>query len=125
MCTAKTQMGDLWAEAVFEQGAPAGRGGLRAGVARGQGRSVGRSDLRTVALCGRRAGGNIELAKATVPSLLTKRRQPAYRKSSSWLPVLSKKATSSLDDQMTSQSPALATWHSLRPAQFLVSACML
>ena len=45
--------------------------------------------------------------------------------SSSWEPVRSKNATLSLLDQMTSQSPALATWHSLRPAHLPESVGML
>ena len=49
----------------------------------------------------------------------------SHLKSSSCPPVLSKKATLSLEDQITSQSPAFATWHSLRPDQLPVSACML
>ena len=48
-----------------------------------------------------------------------------YLNSSSWLPVRSKKATSLFDDQITSQSPELAIWHSLRPAQLPLKRCML
>lgn len=47
-----------------------------------------------------------------------------WTNSSSWLPVRSKKAASSLEDRTTSQSPAFATRHSLRPARFPAGSCM-
>ena len=49
----------------------------------------------------------------------------AHLNNSSWLPVRSKKATLSFDDQITSQSPEFATWHSLLPAQLPESRCIL
>ena len=45
----------------------------------------------------------------------------AHLNSSSWLPVRSKKATLSFDDQITSQSPEFATWYPLLPE----SRCIL
>lgn len=49
----------------------------------------------------------------------------AHLNNSSWLPVRSKKTTLSFDDQITSQSPEFATWHSLLPAQLPESRCIL
>ncbi len=40
---------------------------------------------------------------------VTPRIRPSYLNSSSWLPVRSKNATESSDDQITSQSPEFAT----------------
>ena len=57
--------------------------------------------------------GGTECAKPT----LAIRSVSVYRNNSAWLPVRSKNATESFDDQIASQSPALAAWHSCRTRQ--------
>ena len=46
------------------------------------------------------------------------------RNSSSWVPVRWKTAMAAPVRQMSSQSPALATWHSWLPSQLPFSVCM-